>query len=226
MKKRELITDYLSEDKDEWGDNHFSTTIDTPLRADAFALSDSEKIEGIRMHFKKIMEILGLDLTDPSLSGTPDRVAKMYVTELFSGLNPSNLPKLSTFPNTYTYNDLLIERDIELWSNCEHHFLPIHGSVHIPYKPDVKVIGLSKIHRIVNYYGRRPQVQERLTRQIANHLQQILETPNVAVIVHAKHLCVSSRGIKDQSSITTTMELNGVFESPKMQQLLFQKLAL
>jgi GTP cyclohydrolase IA len=226
MKKPELHSDYATPNSDEWGENHFSSTLDTPMRPDAFELSDEEKIQGIRIHFRKIMELLGLDLTDPSLSGTPNRVAKMYVKELFSGLNPSNLPKLSTFPNTYTYTDLLIEKDIELWSNCEHHFLPIHGSVHIAYKPDVKVIGLSKIHRIVNYYGRRPQVQERLTRQIATHLQQILETPNVAVIVHAKHLCVSSRGIKDQSSITTTMELNGVFESPEMQQLLFQKLAL
>ncbi|QVY65212.1 GTP cyclohydrolase I FolE [Polaribacter sp. Q13] len=194
------------------GDNHFSTSIKTPLRADAFDKSDDEKIENIQYHFKKIMEEMGLDLTDDSLSGTPYRVAKMYVKELFYGLNPINKPRLSTFENKYGYKKMLVEQNITIDSACEHHFLPIIGYANVAYIPKDKVIGLSKINRLVDYYARRPQVQERLVLQILNDLQTILETKDVIVSVTAKHLCVSSRGIKDQSSFTTTLEYGGCFE--------------
>ncbi|QXP62045.1 GTP cyclohydrolase I FolE [Polaribacter sp. HaHaR_3_91] len=193
------------------GDNHFSSSIRTPLRADAFDKSDEEKIENIQYHFKKIMEEMGLDLTDDSLSGTPYRVAKMYVKELFYGLNPINKPKLSTFENKYGYNKMLVEQNITIDSACEHHFLPIIGYANVAYVPKDKVIGLSKINRLVDYYARRPQVQERLVLQILNDLQTILGTKDVIVSVTAKHLCVSSRGIKDQSSFTTTLEYGGCF---------------
>jgi len=193
------------------GDNHFSSSIKTPLRADAFDKSDDEKIENIQHHFKKIMEEMGLDLTDDSLSGTPYRVAKMYVKELFYGLNPVNKPKLSTFENKYGYNKMLVEQNITIDSACEHHFLPITGYANVAYVPKDKVIGLSKINRLVDYYARRPQVQERLVLQILNDLQNILDTKDVIVSVTAKHLCVSSRGIKDQSSFTTTLEYGGCF---------------
>ena len=193
------------------GDNHFSSSIRTPLRADAFDKSDEEKIENIQYHFKKIMEEMGLDLTDDSLSGTPYRVAKMYVKELFYGLNPVNKPKLSTFENKYGYNKMLVEQNITIDSACEHHFLPIIGYANVAYVPKDKVIGLSKINRLVDYYARRPQVQERLVLQILNDLQNVLGTKDVIVSVTAKHLCVSSRGIKDQSSFTTTLEYGGCF---------------
>lgn len=193
------------------GDNHFSSSIETPLRTDAFAKSDDEKIESIQHHFSKIMEELGLDLTDDSLSGTPYRFAKMYVKELFYGLNPKNKPKLSVFENKYEYKKMLIEQNITIDSSCEHHFLPIVGYAHVAYIPQKKVIGLSKINRLVDYYARRPQVQERLVLQILNDLQEALGTEDVIVSVTAKHLCVSSRGIKDQSSFTTTLEYGGRF---------------
>ncbi|PKV51377.1 GTP cyclohydrolase I [Aquimarina sp. MAR_2010_214] len=193
------------------GDNHISTSIKTPLRADAFEKSDDEKIKNIQHHFKMIMHEMGLDLTDDSLSGTPYRVAKMYVKELFYGLNPLNKPKLSTFENKYGYKKMLVEQNITIDSACEHHFLPIIGHAHVAYIPKDKVIGLSKINRLVNYYARRPQVQERLVLQILNDLQHVLDTKDVIVSVTAKHLCVSSRGIKDQSSFTTTLEYGGCF---------------
>ncbi|MCL5244316.1 GTP cyclohydrolase I FolE [Cellulophaga sp. 20_2_10] len=193
------------------GDNHFSTSIKTPLRADAFARSDDEKIKNIQHHFKMIMEEMGLDLTDDSLSGTPYRVAKMYVKELFYGLNPINKPKLSTFENKYRYKKMVVEQNITIDSACEHHFLPIIGYANVAYIPKNKVIGLSKINRLVDYYARRPQVQERLVIQILHDLQTVLETKDVIVSVTAKHLCVSSRGIKDQSSFTTTLEYGGCF---------------
>ena len=193
------------------GDNHFSTSIKTPLRADAFDKSDDEKIKKIQYHFKMIMEEMGLDLSDDSLSGTPYRVAKMYIKELFYGLNPANKPKLSTFENKYGYKKMLIEQNITIDSACEHHFLPIIGHANVAYIPKDKVIGLSKINRLVDYYARRPQVQERLVLQILNDLQQVLDTKDVIVSVTAKHLCVSSRGIKDQSSYTTTLEYGGCF---------------
>ncbi len=193
------------------GDNHFSSSIETPLRPNAFDKSDDEKIESIQHHFSKIMEELGLDLTDDSLSGTPYRFAKMYVKELFYGLNPKNKPKLSVFENKYEYKKMLIEQNITIDSSCEHHFLPIVGYAHVAYIPQKKVIGLSKINRLVDYYARRPQVQERLVLQILNDLQEALGTEDVIVSVTAKHLCVSSRGIKDQSSFTTTLEYGGSF---------------
>ncbi|WP_179335412.1 GTP cyclohydrolase I FolE [Winogradskyella costae] len=193
------------------GDNHFTSNIKTPLRADAFEKSDDEKIKNIQHHFKMIMHEMGLDLTDDSLSGTPYRFAKMYVKELFYGLNPINKPKLSTFKNKYGYKKMLVEQNITIDSACEHHFLPIIGHAHVAYIPKDKVIGLSKINRLVDYYARRPQVQERLVLQILNDLQDVLDTKDVIVSVTAKHLCVSTRGIKDQSSFTTTLEYGGCF---------------
>ena len=194
------------------GDNHISTNVETPLRHDAFVKSDQQKIEAIQKYFAKIMEELGLDLTDDSLSGTPYRFAKMYVKELFYGLDPSKKPKISTFNNKYGYKKMLIEQNITIDSACEHHFLPIVGHAHIAYVPNKKVIGLSKINRLVDYYSHRPQVQERLCLQILKDLQQSLETNDVIVVINAKHLCVSSRGIKDKNSFTTTTEYGGVFE--------------
>ena len=194
------------------GDNHISTSIKTPLRADAFDKSDDEKIKNIQHHFEMIMQEMGLDLTDDSLSGTPYRVAKMYVKELFYGLNPVNKPKLSTFDNKYGYKKMLVEQNINIDSACEHHFLPIIGTAHVGYIPKDKVVGLSKINRLVDYYSHRPQVQERLCLQILKDLQQTLDTEDVIVVVNAKHLCVSSRGIKDKSSFTTTIEYGGRFD--------------
>jgi GTP cyclohydrolase I len=198
------------------GDTHFSTSTKTPLRADAFDRSDEEKIKKIQHHFKMIMQEMGLDLTDDSLSGTPYRVAKMYVKELFYGLNPANKPKLSIFENKYGYKKMLIEQNITIDSACEHHFLPIIGYANVAYIPKDKVIGLSKINRLVDYYARRPQVQERLVLQILNDLQEVLDTKDVIVSVTAKHLCVSSRGIKDQSSFTTTLEYGGCFSKTEV----------
>ena len=204
------------------GDNHFSTSIKTPLRADAFDKSDDEKIKNISLHFQKIMEEIGLDLTDDSLSGTPYRVAKMYVKELFYGLNPVNKPTLSTFDNKYGYKKMLVEQNITIDSACEHHFLPIIGHADVAYIPKDKVIGLSKINRLVDYYARRPQVQERLVLQILNDLQRVLGTEDVIVSVTAKHLCVSSRGIKDQSSYTTTIEYGGCFSQTAIRNDFFK----
>lgn len=203
------------------GDNHISTSVETPLRADAFDKTDEEKINNIQYYFERIMEELGLDLTDDSLSGTPYRVAKMYVQELFYGLNPENKPRLSTFQNKYGYKKMLVEQYITLDSSCEHHFLPITGHVHIGYVPNEKVIGLSKINRLVDYYAHRPQVQERLCMQILHDLQETLETDDIIVMMNAKHLCVSSRGIKDKSSLTTTLEYGGCFNDPKQRTAFF-----
>ena len=180
------------------GDNHISSNIETPMLPNAFDKSDDEKIENIKYYFGKIMSELGLDLSDDSLSGTPYRFAKMYVKELFYGLDPKNKPKLSTFENQYGYNKMLIEQNITIDSSCEHHFLPIVGQAHIAYRPKKKVIGLSKINRLVDYYSHRPQVQERLCLQILNDLQETLETDDVIVVVNARHLCVSTRGNKRQ----------------------------
>jgi len=200
------------------GDEHISTSIDTPLRKDAFDLSDKEKINKIESHFREIMETLGLDLTDDSLNGTPHRVAKMYVEEIFSGLSPANKPKIALFENKYQYNQMLIEKDITFYSNCEHHFVPIIGKAHLAYISSGKVIGLSKLNRIVNYFAKRPQVQERLTMQIAKELQEILGTKDVAVLIDAKHLCVSSRGIKDNSSATVSSFYDGKFLEEKTRE--------
>lgn len=206
------------------GDNHFSASIKTPLREDAFDKSDNEKIENIQHHFAKIMEEIGLDLTDDSLSGTPYRFAKMYVKELFYGLNPANKPKLSVFENKYKYKKMLVEQNITIDSSCEHHFLPITGHAHIAYIPKDKVIGLSKINRLVDYYAHRPQVQERLSLQILKDLQEVLNTKDVIVMITAKHLCVSSRGIKDKDSFTTTIEYDGEFNKSKIRAEFFNAL--
>lgn len=194
------------------GNNHISSNIETPLRSDAFDKTDDEKVKNIQHHFGKIMEELGLDLTDDSLSGTPYRFAKMYVKELFYGLNPKNKPKLSTFDNKYGYKKMLVEQNITIDSACEHHFLPITGHAHIAYIPKDKVVGLSKINRLVDYYSHRPQVQERLSLQILKDLQEALQTEDVIVMISAKHLCVSSRGINDKNSYTTTIEYGGCFK--------------
>jgi GTP cyclohydrolase IA len=197
------------------GDDHISTSLETPLREDAFDINDDTKIELIESHFKEIMHILGLDLNDDSLSGTPHRVAKMYVKEIFSGLNPANKPETKLFQNKYEYNEMLIEKDITLYSYCEHHFVPIVGKVHIAYISNGQVIGLSKINRLVQYYANRPQVQERLTNQIAEGLKEALQSEDIAVIIDATHLCVSSRGIKDTNSSTITSHYSGKFQAEK-----------
>jgi|TARA_B110000238_G_scaffold169560_1_gene186522 GTP cyclohydrolase I len=198
---------------EEIGDDHLFTGLKTPMKADAFVLSDADKKEKIATLFAEIMDVMGLDLTDDSLKGTPKRVAKMYIDEIFSGLNPANKPKVALFDNKYQYNQMLVEKNITFYSNCEHHFVPIIGKAHIAYISSGKVIGLSKINRIVQYYAKRPQVQERLTNQIAEELKAILETEDVAVIIDAKHLCVSSRGIKDDTSATVTSYFGGKFNS-------------
>ena len=193
------------------GDNHQMTSAETPLRFDAFQKSDVAKMLAIENHFFQIMEELGLDMNDDSLKGTPHRVAKMFIQEIFSGLNPANKPKISVFENSYHYDKMLVEADITFNSTCEHHFLPIIGKAHIGYVSSGKVIGLSKLNRIVDYYSRRPQVQERLIMQIFNELKSVLETEDVIVVMEAKHLCVSSRGIKDESSFTSTLQYGGIF---------------
>jgi len=199
--------------EEEIGDDHIFTGIETPMKKSPFQISDEDKKIRIAELFAEIMDVMGLDLTDDSLRGTPNRVAKMYIDEIFSGLNPKNKPKVALFDNKYQYNQMLVEKNISFYSNCEHHFVPIMGKAHIAYISSGKVIGLSKLNRIVQYYAKRPQVQERLTNQIALELTQILQTENVAVIIDAKHLCVSSRGIKDESSATVTSYYGGVFNT-------------
>lgn len=198
---------------DDMGDGHVPGNHETPLRANAFELSDEDKIKTIEEHFAQIMDTLGLDMTDDSLKGTPKRVAKMFIKEIFGGLNPERKPKMSTFENKYKYNQMLVEKDIVVYSTCEHHFLPIVGRAHVAYMSHGRVIGLSKINRIVDYYARRPQVQERLTMQIVKAMQEALETEDVACVIDAKHLCVNSRGIRDIESSTITAELGGCFRN-------------
>ncbi len=201
---------------DQMGDDHIYTTVETPMRADAFEMSEQEKISTIAYHFREIMHTLGLDLTDDSLKGTPHRVAKMYIKEIFSGLDPANKPAIALFENKYGYNQMLIEKDITFFSNCEHHFVPIYGQAHVAYFSSGKVVGLSKLNRIVQYFAKRPQVQERLTMQIGMELQEMLGTEDVAVIIDAKHMCVSSRGIKDAASATITSFYGGQFNEEKV----------
>jgi len=197
---------------DDMGDNHVSTSVDTPMKADAFVLTDAEKMKQIEEHFSSIMNIMGLDLTDDSLKGTPKRVAKMYIKEIFSGLNPANKPAMALFENKYKYNEMLVEKNISFYSNCEHHFVPIIGKAHVAYISNGKVIGLSKLNRLVEYFAKRPQVQERLTMQIGKDLQKILGTDDVAVVIDAKHLCVASRGVEDDTSSTITAFYGGTFK--------------
>ena len=224
--KEDIHKSTHEEEEDLLGDNHIATSIDTPLRPDAFDLDEATKMDEIEKHFRKIMHVLGLDLNDDSLKGTPRRVAKMYVQEIFRGLNPENKPNVRLFDNKYKYKEMLVERDITLYSNCEHHFVPIIGKAHVAYISSGKVIGLSKINRIVDYYARRPQVQERLTRQIAEELKSALETEDVAVVVVADHLCVASRGVKDTSSSTVTSNYSGKFLQEKTREEFLKYLEL
>ena len=207
MKLEKLINENIIQD----GDEHFSKNAKTPLIKDAFLKSDNEKIDIIQNHMKSILETLGMDLSDDSLKGTPLRVAKMFVNEIFGGLHPDNKPKASTFNNSYKYGEMLVEKNITLYSTCEHHLLPIVGKAHVAYISKGTVVGLSKMNRIVDYYSKRPQVQERLTLQIVEELQEILGTKDVACVIDAKHLCVNSRGISDVSSSTVTSEFGGSF---------------
>lgn len=199
--------------QDEIGDNHIATNAQNPIRKDAFAISDEEKIELIKKDVENILSTLGIDLTDDSMKGTPNRVAKMFVKELFGGLNPIKKPKASTFENNYKYGEMLVEKNITLYSTCEHHLLPIIGKAHVAYISNGRVIGLSKMNRIVDHYAKRPQVQERLTMQIVQELQIALGTEDVACVIDAKHLCVNSRGIKDIESSTVTSEFGGKFKN-------------
>ncbi|MDW3195411.1 MAG: GTP cyclohydrolase I FolE [Cytophagales bacterium] len=213
MKQKETLLSTPSDhDNKDLEFDHFSNSDETPLRADAFVMDDDLKIELIEKHFREIMHIMGLDLDDDSLSGTPKRVAKMYVKEVFSGLNPANKPEPKLFENKYQYDQMLVEKDITFYSHCEHHFVPIYGKAHVAYFSSGKVIGLSKINRIVQYFSKRPQVQERLTVQIANELKKILETEDVAVVMDAAHMCVSSRGVNDTNSRTGTAHFSGKFK--------------
>ncbi len=204
--------------QDEIGDNHIATNAQNPIRKDAFAISDEEKIERIKKDVENILSTLGIDLTDDSLKGTPNRVAKMFVKELFGGLNPTKKPKASTFENNYKYGEMLVEKNITLYSTCEHHLLPIIGRAHVAYISNGRVIGLSKMNRIVEYYAKRPQVQERLTMQIVQELQIALGTEDVACVIDAKHLCVNSRGIKDIQSSTVTSEFGGKFKTEQVRR--------
>lgn len=208
----------MSNNIEEIGDNHIATNENTPLRADAFDLSDNDKIESIRKNVENILTTLGLDLTDDSLKGTPNRVAKMFVKEIFNGLNPINKPSSSTFINKYKYNEMLVEKNIVVYSTCEHHLLPIIGRAHVAYISNGTVVGLSKMNRIVDYFSKRPQVQERLTIQIVRELQNVLNTKDVACIIDAKHLCVNSRGIRDIESSTVTAEFGGKFQNENVRK--------
>ncbi len=212
IETEELLNGFTHE---EIGDDHLYTGLETPMKENAFAMTDEEKKESIAQLFAQIMDVMGLDLNDDSLRGTPKRVAKMYIDEIFSGLNPKNKPKVALFDNKYQYNQMLVEKNITFYSNCEHHFVPIVGKAHVAYISSGKVIGLSKLNRIVQYFAKRPQVQERLTNQIGVELQSLLETEDVAVIIDAKHLCVSSRGIKDDTSATVTSFYGGAFNDPQ-----------
>lgn len=211
---------------DEIGDDHVGFSLETPLREDAFKLDDDLKIELISKHFKEIMQILGLDLSDDSLSGTPNRVAKMYVKEIFSGLNPKNKPEVKLFENRYNYKNILLEKNISFHSVCEHHFVPIVGKAHVAYIPNGKVVGLSKLNRIVRYFAQRPQVQERMTIQIVNMLKEELNTDSVAVIIEADHMCVAMRGVQDVHSSTVTSDFSGKFLDTKTREELMKYIML
>ena len=203
---------------DEIGDDHAASSAKTPLRADAFDISDQEKRNRIEASVRDILETLGMDLEDDSIKGTPRRVAKAYVNEIFSGLNPANKPKLSTFDNNYKYGEMLVEKNITVYSTCEHHLLPIVGRAHVAYISNGNVIGLSKMNRIVDYFAKRPQVQERLTMQVVQALQEAMGTDDVACVIDAKHLCVNSRGVRDIVSSTVTSEFGGKFKDKEVRR--------
>ncbi|EPR66703.1 GTP cyclohydrolase I FolE [Cyclobacterium qasimii] len=227
MKQKETLLNSagidLNQTIDDLGDEHISSSHETPLREDAFEMDDDLKMELIEKHFKGIMNILGLDLTDDSLKGTPKRVAKMFIKEVFSGLDPKNKPEVKLFQNKYRYNEMLVEKDITFFSHCEHHFVPIYGKAHVAYISKGNVIGLSKINRIVQYFAKRPQVQERLTVQIGNELKMALGTDDVAIILDADHMCVSSRGVRDTTSSTVTSFYSGQFENDPQKRNEFLK---
>lgn len=183
----------------------------SPLIANG--LTEAEKIERITQSFREIMETLGLDLNNDSLQNTPKRVAKMYVQELFRGLDETHFPKITVIENEMLYDQMVVVKDIGIISLCEHHFVTIHGRAHVAYIPSHGVIGLSKINRIAEFFARRPQVQERLTKQIADALCYILKTEDVAVFIQAKHYCVISRGVEDANSETITTDLRGAFKT-------------
>lgn len=218
MRQREISLNILPIKPVEDEEEHFITSWETPMKKDAFEMDDEEKIDKIEGHFRKIMETLGLDLTDDSLQGTPRRVAKMYVQEVFSGLNPKNRPVARLFENKYNYDQMLVEKDITFYSHCEHHFVPIYGKIHVAYFSSGKVIGLSKINRMVQYFAKRPQVQERLTVQIGKELEMILQTENVGVVVDANHMCVASRGVGDTNSKTGTAYFSGKFKDENVKR--------
>ena len=203
---------------EEMGDDHIFTSARTPLREDAFELSDDDKIKSIENDVANMLQTLGMDLTDDSIKGTPRRVAKMFVKEIFGGLNPKRRPKPSTFDNNYKYGEMLVEKNITVYSTCEHHLLPIVGKAHVAYISNGNVIGLSKMNRIVDFYAKRPQVQERLTMQVVQELQQALGTEDVACVIDAKHLCVNSRGIRDVASSTVTSEFGGKFKDESVKR--------
>ena len=212
--------------QDEIGNNHISSSAKNPVREDAFDISDDEKISSIKKDVENILRTLGMDLTDDSLKGTPNRVAKMFVKEIFGGLNPAKKPNASTFENSYKYGEMLVEKNITVYSTCEHHLLPIIGRAHVAYISNGRVVGLSKINRIVEFYSKRPQVQERLTMQIVQELQIALDTEDVACIIDAKHLCVNSRGIKDIESSTVTSEFGGKFKEEQTRRELLEYIKL
>ncbi len=225
MKRKETLLNTMgmkmNHSVDEIGDEHIGTSHKTPLRGDAFVMDDELKIKLIEKHFREIMHVLGLDLNDDSLKGTPNRVAKMFINEVFSGLDPKNMPEVKLFENKYNYNEMLVEKDITFFSHCEHHFVPIYGKAHIAYISNGHVIGLSKINRIVQYFASRPQVQERLTMQIGHAFTEFLGTEDVAVIIDAHHMCVSSRGVKDVNSNTVTSFYGGKFENDEQSRIEF-----
>lgn len=220
MRQKEILLNIrpLKPEDSDLGDDHAGSSTETPLRSDAFDLDDEEKIDRIEKHFREIMTILGLDLTDDSLNGTPRRVAKMYVKEVFSGLNPKNRPVARLFENKYNYDQMLVEKDITFYSHCEHHFVPIYGKAHVGYFSSGKVIGLSKINRIVQYFSKRPQVQERLTVQIGKEIQRVLHTEDVAVVIDANHMCVASRGVGDTNSKTGTAYFGGKYNDENIRR--------
>ena len=210
---------FLEEEFDLIGEDHFASSPETPIRDDAFEISDEEKISIIEKNVYNILETLGMDLTDDSLKGTPKRVAKAWVNELFGGLKPEKMPKTSTFDNKYSYTEMLVEKNITVYSTCEHHLLPIIGKAHVAYFSKGTVIGLSKMNRIVDYFAKRPQVQERLTMQVVKALQKALGTEDVACVIDAKHLCVNSRGIRDVDCSTVTAEFGGKFKDKNVKRV-------
>jgi len=210
MRREEVISNGIEKD---------TIATDSNDSLEALLLPASEQISIIEHHFRKIMITLGLDLADDSLKNTPLRVAKMFVNETFSGLNPLNEPAITLFENKYRYNEIILEKNIPVYSCCEHHFVPIIGKAHIAYISNGKIAGLSKLNRAVQYFSKRPQVQERLTLEIASFLKEKLHTQDVAVIIEAEHLCIASRGIKDTGSTTITGSYHGCFEKERKTEL-------